>query len=427
LAQEGVWITVGQILSVVASLVLVRVLTEYLDPVQYGQIALGLTIVGLVEQVTMSGLSAGINRFYSVATEKGDLGGYLNASRYLVSCATVVICIAAPVFLVLLAVGSGASLVAFAAVTIVFSLLNSYTGMLNGIQNAARKRATVAFHSALDVWLKVLFSVGMIQWFGASSIAVVGAYLLSSLVVTGSQVLFLRRLLPRQIEWRADRRPWVTQMWAYAWPFSTWGIFTWAQQSSDRWALEAFSSTENVGLYAVLFQLGYAPVAMATSMAVQFIGPILFQRSGDAGSESRNRGVRILVWRITLIFLAFTVLGFVAAFAMHEWVFRLLVAAEFRSVSYLLPWVVLAGGLFATAQMLSVKLMSDLRPAAMIWVKIVTALLGVGLNVYGASVAGADGVVFALVIFSAVYLVWMSYLSSPRSRTTPAAAVGQQK
>jgi O-antigen/teichoic acid export membrane protein len=38
------------------ALVLVRVLTEYLTPAQYGQLALGLTVAGLVNQVVMAGM-----------------------------------------------------------------------------------------------------------------------------------------------------------------------------------------------------------------------------------------------------------------------------------------------------------------------------------------------------------------------------------
>ena len=173
----------------------------------------------------------------------------------------------------------------------------------------------------------------------------------------------------------------MLRIWAYSWPFSTWGIFTWAQQSSDRWALEAFASTQEVGLYAVLFQLGYTPIAMATAMAVSFIGPILYQRSGDATSGSRNANVHQLAWRITLSCLALTLLAFSLAMGLHQWVFRFVVAAEFRSVSYLLPWVVLAGGLFASAQMLALKLMSEMRSVAMLRVKIVTAVLGIVFNV----------------------------------------------
>ena len=42
---------IGQIATIIGSLVLVRVLTEYLDPVDYGILALGMTIAGLMNQV----------------------------------------------------------------------------------------------------------------------------------------------------------------------------------------------------------------------------------------------------------------------------------------------------------------------------------------------------------------------------------------
>ena len=60
LAKEGSWILSGQISSVIGSLVLVRVLTEYLEPSEYGYLALGLTFASLVNQLVMVGLIAGI-------------------------------------------------------------------------------------------------------------------------------------------------------------------------------------------------------------------------------------------------------------------------------------------------------------------------------------------------------------------------------
>jgi O-antigen/teichoic acid export membrane protein len=154
---------------------------------------------------------------------------------------------------------------------------------------------------------------------------------------------------------------------------------------------------------------------MATGMAVSFIGPILYQKSGDATSDSRNATVHELAWRITSSCLAMTLLGFSLAMALHEWIFRFVVAAEFRAVSYLLPWVVLAGGLFAAAQMLALKLMSEMRSAAMLRVKIVTAVLGIAFNIYGASVAGTKGITFSAVAFSTVYFLWMLSLSRSRA------------
>ena len=139
LAQEGSWIILGQIVSVLASLVLVRVLTEKLSPVEYGQLSLGLTVAGLVNQVVMGGITAGIGRFYSIAAEKQDLGGYLHATRRLMLYATMaVVVISMLVFIGLLWLGYS-NWIALAASALFFSVFSAFNSILSGIQNAARQ------------------------------------------------------------------------------------------------------------------------------------------------------------------------------------------------------------------------------------------------------------------------------------------------
>jgi O-antigen/teichoic acid export membrane protein len=152
-------------------------------------------------------------------------------------------------------------------------------------------------------------------------------------------------------------------------------------------------------------------------MALTFLAPILYQRSGDASDQLRNAGVNRVVWETTFACLALTLLGVLVAFLAHEWLFRFLVAPQYRNVSHLLPWMVMAGGLFAAGQILALKLMSEMKSARLALAKIVTALLGVGFNVYGAAVAGLAGVIAALVAFSLVYLAWMMWLARSRGTT----------
>ncbi len=393
------------------ALVLVRILTGHLDPTQYGQLALGLTVAGLVNQVVMGGVTNGIGRFYSIATEKQDLDGYLRASRRLMLYATLaVVAIGVAVLIGLLWLGYS-QWMGLAAAALVFSVISGYNSSFSNIQNAARQRAIVAFHGGLDAWLKILLVLGVLLWLGSSGTAVVIGYACSSLFVTGSQLIFLRRLIPYKLANSGDHTPWARQIWSYSWSFSAWGLFSWLQQSSDRWALEAFTTTHEVGLYAVLFQLGYAPISVATGLMISFLGPILYQRSGDATDSDRNATVHRLAWHITFVSLFITVIGFVFVFVLHGWIFRLLVGTQYQSVSYLLPWVVLASGFFVAGQMLALKLMSDMKPVAMTTAKIVTALLGILLNIYFVSVAGLNGIVGALVAFSVVYFMWMAFLS----------------
>ena len=230
-------------------------------------------------------------------------------------------------------------------------------------------------------------------------------------MVAASQWYFLRRAIPYSGGISVDSSSWLKQIWRFSLPFMTWGVFTWLQTSSDRWFLGAFAGAENVGLYAVLFQLGYTPVAMVTGMMVDFFSPVLYLRSGDASDLERNRNVHRLVWLITSSCLVLTVLFVLIAFGLHEFIFRHLVAVNYRHASNLLPFLVLAGGLFATGQVLSLKLLSELRSHSLIRVKIITASLGVVLNYVGASLAGLGGIVAAIVAFGAIYLVWMIILT----------------
>ncbi|MCX5657390.1 MAG: hypothetical protein NTZ48_04095, partial [Candidatus Omnitrophica bacterium] len=182
-------------------------------------------------------------------------------------------------------------------------------------------------------------------------------------------------------------------------------------QSSDRWALEAFAGTQEVGLYAVLFQLGYTPIIMATGLAMTLIAPVLFQRSGDASDHARNQNVHRLVWSITLSGLLLTLTGFLLAFGLHDVIFRYLVAMKYRSASHFLPWLICAGGMFAAGQMLSLKLVSEMRSLSLVRAKIITALFGIGLNFCGAAAAGLKGIVAANVAFGSIYLLWMIILA----------------
>lgn len=132
-----------------------------------------------------------------------------------------------------------------------------------------------------------------------------------------------------------------------------------------------------------------------------------------------------MVWLVAFGGLSLTAGAFVLAFLLHEWVFGLLVAPNYREVSHLLPWVVLAGGVFSVGQMFALKLLSEMRPASMSGAKIVTALLGVGLNVIGAATYGLLGVVWGLVTYSCVYFLWMAWLAmnSPTVKNHPAPSI----
>lgn len=407
LAKESLWVGSGQALAVLGALASVRLLTELLGPTEYGELALGMTVALLINQVLLGPLGQGATRFYAPATEAGELARYIGSLGRLALIATSCMAAVSVLIVIGLLVGGLGKWVSIVAAALVFGTLNGHHITLNGIQNAARRRRIVAMHQAADAWGRFLAAAAMVSWLGATSTVAMCGYIAASVLVLGSQFFFFYRSHRAQMNEARGDRDWVDKIVRYCWPFGTWGIFYWGQRASDRWALVLFESTDEVGRYTVLFQLGFYPILLATDLGVKLLAPILFQKAGDASDGSRIEDVRVLSVRFTRMTLAMTLAAFAIAWLLHEQILFLFAADEFRSVSPLLPWMVLAGGLFAAGQTIALYLMSHMKTQTMIMAKITTALIGIVLNFAGAYCYGILGVVIAVLIFAVVYLLWM--------------------
>jgi len=150
LSKEVTWVVLGQVLATLGSLVGVRVLTGMLSPSTYGELALGMTAIGLVYQVVFWPLSSGAVRFYAPATEDKDLGGYLNAVRRLALLATGAVVFLTPLVIMGLFITAHAEWLPIAVAAIIFVIFSGNNDILSEIQNAARHRYIMVFHQAME-------------------------------------------------------------------------------------------------------------------------------------------------------------------------------------------------------------------------------------------------------------------------------------
>jgi O-antigen/teichoic acid export membrane protein len=407
---ELTWVIAGQMIATVAALAGVRLMTGLLNPIAYGELALGMTVALLIGQSVFGPLVNGISRFYAPAAETGEIDAYLDATRRLaLSITGIIILIATAVVLGILILG-GRRWIPLALATLLFSLLTGYTAIIGSMQNAARQRAIVALHQGAGSWARFALAAALIVWLGATSTVAILGYTAGVMIVLASQYVFFRRIRGTQGN-ASPKVNWHSQILRYSWPFFSWSLFTWAQLASDRWALAAFADPTDVGLYAALFQLGNNPIAMASTMALQLLAPIFYQRAGDGNDAQRNVQVGRLGWRLAALALGLTGVAVCAGMVLHTQIFRILVSDKYASVSPLLPYMLLASGVFVASQMIELSLISQMKTKMMIVAKITTALLGIALNFSGSFWYGVRGVVIAGVMASLLYFIWMVLLS----------------
>lgn len=405
LAKESLSMIVGQLSVILGSLGLVRVLSEYLDPTQYGQLALGLTVAGLINQVITGGIQNAIARFYTIAVEKQDVKSYLLASHQLLLYASLIISVVGFVGALGLFYFGYKTWIAPSLMIGLFSILSAYRSAISGIQNAARQRALGACLAMIDNVMRIVVVLLMIRYFNASMLSVLLAYVVASLLLLMLQGYFFRNLIcKKSLQTHAT---WLKEMWTFAWPFATWGILGWIQQSAPRFALESFRSTADVGLFSILSQLGYTPVQTTIGFVVAFLTPVLFSRVGDARCQVRVKNSFVLVNKMVLFGLFLTLFLVLLMMLGHQLVFRLFSTSEYESVSGYLPWVVLSGGLFSMAQIYSTQLMALMSSHRMIAASIGSSVVGTLAAYAGVWLAGLQGAVMALLIHAMTYFIWI--------------------
>lgn len=408
--REGFWILGGQILTVVGALVSIRILTELLTPQAYGELALGMTFALLANQLVFGPFSQGAARFYSPAIAAQDLGGYLDAIYLFGLQLVLAVALLSALLGLLLFLAGWQTWSHLIFASSAFAIASGLNATLSGIQNAARQRAIVAIHQGLEMWFRVLFASVLLICFWVSSSLALWGFTIAMVVILLSQWRYfhpIRRLGASQKSLDSGGRDWRAEIWRYSWPFGSWGIFSWAQRASDRWALAFFAGLDEVGLYAVVYQLGYYPVTIATDMGARLIAPIFFDKAGDGTDQERAQQVRTVSYRIFAIVLTLTFFATAVTHLIEPYVLDIFLADAFSSIEGVLPVIVFSGGLYAGAQILTLILMTEMKTRRMVRGRIVIALVALALNFFAAYHFGIIGIVWAGVLASSFHIAWI--------------------
>ena len=415
IAPEAALIASGQLVAGLASVAAIRVLTGVLRPAAFGKLGLALTVAALTQQCLLGPTAMAAVRYYAPSRETGAIGAYVRG--------IAVLCALGTLALAVLAI-TASHWIPNLWSAVAYAWVSSISSLLDGVQNAARQRALVAFHQGVGAWLRLGLVAGGAAIWGGSSEITLWAYSIGYAILIASQSFFLWRTISSggAMDPAASVRTIAISMASYAWPFSAWGVFTWVQASADRWALSAYSGLYQTGLYQSLYQIGYYPASLLTQFMLQVATPILFARAG--------RGLDAERWnqRLMLTAIAATVLGAAVSAAGGHKLLALLLAPDYRAQSVLVTPLILASGCFAAGQIGALRSMMSMNTRRLIAPKIITAIGGAVLLAVGAAVDGTRGIVAAQLCFSVAYLVWILVLNrrpaapEAASQTAPQAA-----
>jgi O-antigen/teichoic acid export membrane protein len=400
--REGIWVALGKIASAAAMLLTIQVLTSSLTLRDYGELALGLTLCNFITQLVMGALGQGAGRVYIDSVEHGDSVGFRGALFSLLKKSAFLLTFLYCAYVAVDLSFFGGYALAFVSGLVIFGYLTGINDLGTSLQNLARNRKTSVFLLNFEVWIRIPIVLFLFVSFGKSIEIVVVAYVVSATLAALMQGVFFGKLFHSNDN-SINNHNWSTQIMNIAMPASLWGFFIWLYQASDKWMLNFFQSTEVVAEYAVLYQIGYMPVIIGMGALSTIYTPIIFRYSGTIHAQ-------IIVRRLLLFLTMAALCGALFSVQYGEKIVEAVVSTKYVSVASYLPWIILSSAMYCAGDIMAIMLMAQKKIFNLTTIKILSSVLGLFLNGFGAYLYGLPGIIGASLLYGILYT---SMISAP--------------
>lgn len=408
--KEAAWVFVGQAFAFLGGLAGIKLLTNLMTVESYGELALGLSIAGIVNVFLFGPLGQVGLRFYSTCRENGETTTFTAVLVRLHSQAIILLATISLPIAPLVGIALEWKWALFFLTAIMFGVLSGVQGSLLSLFAASRDRRMAALTQGADTWLRLGCATVIVYCGGSAGILAIVGYATGSLLIVATQIWVARR----RGFW-SDRSPpdgarssvLRIEFLRYALPFIAFAGLASVSLYADRWLLQTFLMAADVGIYSAIFQLASAPVALLMGVATQLIIPVVFARSGNLDDHDRTRSSQRLVSRSVLIIGAMYAALTLAAYRWGEVFITLLTNADYAKYASSLWVIVFSQALFNLAQFLVSIGLTLHKPHAYFAAKLGQAVCLLIAGLLLVRTGGVNGMAEALLVSSIVYLAWV--------------------
>ena len=403
---EAIFTISGRFVSIFLVIGATKFLTTFLSEADYGQLALYNVTATLPSTFYFGPLGQGILRLFPVANEKSELNAFHHQYHRLYMQGAQIVLILGLIGSALCWFYGSTSWSLALILMVVISTVGSFNTFRYGLQNSIRKRMLSMGLETGDRVLQQTLAIFLLWCISGNPLIVLVGYALSSFIFLLINRYYYHKSFPETADRPSDSgdKTYRAMILQYSWPFILFGIFAWFQNASDRWALEILHSTELVGQYAVLNQIGFQSLGLLFGSISYFLFPILFNKQRSIQSKKQfDDANHINNWYLwfnvgltAFLFLIFWLFG--------EEVIRLLSAEKYVKLAGYLPLMVIAGGLFNFGQNYTNRFMLAMQTRLLLYPKIIAAVLGVILNFILGYRMGLQGLIIGTVLTQFIYV-----------------------
>ncbi len=413
--QEMGWVILGQVMNVIFSFIILKLLSK-LGTAHYGIYALVVSIAILVGMMFHSPLAQGLIRFYYDYMEKKLVWKFVDiVFRMLLGFTIVLLILSAVSLLIPLFIGTKQPGVFFlvACLYILASKLNEF---FNSALNLIRKRKQNSILLGSEKVLTIILLSFLIFSHNLNLVYVFLILVIAALSSSAVKVFIFKKSLPKEKKESSKaaievKKEMTGKLLKYMTPFFIWGFIGWLQFNGDKWIINGFLSTSDVGIYSVMLGLITGLIITPYIVMNDFWSPIIYRQYANMEDENRiKKGILYIRINSTVIFL----IALISTLITYFWGKDLIILisnADYAAYWYLLPIMCFGAGLYYTGQALTIHGMAFNVPNKYLPPKVGVGIVSVGLNIVMVKIFGLNGVAYTILIIGFLYLIYIIFIN----------------
>jgi len=394
----------AQIVPAIAGIVFLPIITRYLPPQDYGYYTLVLTTIAVLS-VFSGWASMAVVRFYPACKDEKSLKQLYGSTFVWI---TVSIAVLATVFLsITFALAGVVSPTLFNAMLLgvpLFILLS----MSEVLQSFLRVRRLVSWYTVFSTW-KTLAGLGFGIWFVIVWSSGIKGLLWGSILAVILAIPPLWAMATRGIRFGfADFSPNLSkEMAKYSFPLVVGNLAAWILSLSDRYVIEFFRGSFEVGLYSVSYRISESSITLLSSLFAFAFNPLSIIIWENQGEEAARRFLE----EGTRYFLILCLPAVAGLSVLQTKIVAVLAAREYWEGAIVLPWVALGVFFLGLTQRFGAGLSFHKRTAPYMACLLAAGSLNLGLNFLFVPGFGYKAAAISTAASYAVLLVLTAWIS----------------
>lgn len=281
LVKDSLYYLPEKLSSIIYGFVALLIYTRLLSPEEYGDFSLIITTTGIFGIFAYMWLNNSNLRFFSSYKKDNNLSYYFSTSFFIListlGSSLLIIYILSNFSLLPRSIMNYLPLV----IGVLFS--TSFFDTIKTILRADRKSKAYSFFSISASILYITISLLLIYILNIIKISAI----LLSIVLTNSVLsilIILKYDVQKYISMRYISRKVLRQFFNYGIPLIATLLFSWILALSDRYFIEYFRDTHEVGIYSATYQLANYPISLISSLIYMSSIPLIidiWEKNGD--------------------------------------------------------------------------------------------------------------------------------------------------